>query len=239
MQSGLSSEHPVLVVITSQNCPHCVNMKGDGWPSESQKVSIPGGWKWDFPFFKAVLTGGKNDGISRAEFFNIHYVNGILAEFTILSLTEEGKVFVRRFKKTDNVGLSYASMLESDSTIKQEDLVKPQWRYKPEPNFEKYRDSWIPSNDISGFLVHVPVWLYFSSTIWWASVLKDEPLYGYSPGMRTTHQPHDHTRYMIPKSESRNVESKDPSKVIDELIKSPDVLYYPPEHGKIYMRIRQ
>lgn len=247
----MDTNHPILVIGTSQMCPHCVNMRGDGWPSESQRVSIPGGHKWNINFFKSVLTAGKNDGIQRVEIFAIHYYQRAsnpqnLIEFSIFSLTKTGKLLVRNFKQSPRgEGIMHASYEEPEIIdAKTEakvigDALKPEWKYNPDIDFEKYKRSWLPVDSIGQFSSYFPFFMYFSSTIWWANILQGSPLYCYIPGIKLVHQANDHTKYIIDRSTDPNPEFKDPIKVVEELLVIPDVLYYPPDHGQIYMRIQE
>lgn len=249
----MDTDHPILVIGTSQMCPACTNLKGDGWPSETHPIAIPGGHKWNNAFFKSVLTAGKNDGVQRVEIFGVHYYQRAanpanLIEFSIFSLTKTGDLLVRRFMKSPRgEGIMHARYDSGDETgvkINEDssvlkDSLKPTWKYNPDVDFEKYKRSWLPVDSIGYFSSYFPFFIYFSSTIWWANILQGLPLYCYIPGMKLVHQPSDHTKYMIDRTSESNPEFKDPIKVVEELLIIPDVLYYPPDHGKIYMRIHE
>lgn len=250
-------ERPVLVIGTSSQCGFCEMMRGDGWPmraipkpkdsKDMPRKIIPGGYLWTVPFFKSVLTGGENDGIQRVELFEVHYSDKIadsfdVSEFTIFDLNR-GKLRVRRYRYVPPVnrqparGISYA-IFEEDSDSGSP-VVEPKWQTSMKIDYLSFRDQWIPQ-ELDYFKLHFPFFNYVSSLIWYSSLKHNTPLYVFSPGYQTVHHPLDPNRYIL--SAEAGVDRQERDKplldVVKSLVKNPEPLHYPHDHGVIHMNIR-
>lgn len=73
---------PVIAILTSSKCGHCVVMRGDGNPKEPKRNrngkplshgKIKGGHHWSPTFFKKLIRGGSNDGNPKFRVFEFHF----------------------------------------------------------------------------------------------------------------------------------------------------------------------
>jgi len=233
--------------------------RGNGWPSVKNPMMIPpkSNYRWDTTFFKNLLTAGHNDGIQRIELFEVHYdrvfdtSSESLSEFSIFSLNKVGEVLIKKFKRSFKIVKTAAAdgspieRLERDEGLMHTTFVEGmepsevKWNKDIKTDFVKYRDSWIATSEIGPFQLHFPNIMYFSSTIWYSTILNNTSLYGYVPGRKVVYQPHDHLKYMVARRELNEKEDNlDPIEVVQMLLKDLTILHYPPEHGKIYMTLR-
>lgn len=252
-----NTEHTIVVIATANRCPFCDEMRGmprfdqqgvvrketlnrgNGWPSVKNPMMIPPkmNHRWDTQFFKSLLTGGQNDSKQRVEVLEIHYdvvfntTSDSLSEFSIFSLNKSGKLLVKKFIRTDK-GMAHATFVEGM------DLSEIKW-IKDSEDFVKYRNLWIPVEDIRDFQPRTyPNISYFSSTIWYSAIMNNTSLYAYIPGYKIVRQPHNHEKYMVfPAAPNESEDIFDPIEVSQTLLKDPQLLHYPSDHGKIQMRI--
>lgn len=167
---------PVIVIVTSQRCGHCIQMRGDGSlkPVDSP-VTIPSKWNWSENFFLYLLRGGQDKGPAKFRVFEINYntmsgsMNDIkeISEFTIGPNNKIKRVIY--INNNDN--LEVVTVIDDKKSFNPSSNVK----------FNDFVSKNIPS-DITNFTYGFPAVYYFSGSSWENSKLGKEPLYGLLAG---------------------------------------------------------
>lgn len=174
---------PVILIVTSQQCGHCVNMRKDGLiQSPDAPVSIKGtgniNWAWNEKFFQKLLRGGSDTGPAKFRVYEVHLAtmdpNGAVMEMAEFSLTKEGKVQrIGYYNKDGKLGVI------SSIGYKQ---TKPPMDIVPNKTLNGMVDSKIPRAYRNLVLVF-PSWIFVNGNVWDSAIGKDTPFYGYVGGL--------------------------------------------------------
>jgi len=177
----------VAVILTSEQCGHCRNMRGSGRllskneiKRDNKQPNIPGGNYYDAAFLKKLITGELGD-TPRVRVINIHYKtfnpNGGVSDISVMSLEKDG-ISVNQTMFKENNGktqVSVYSIAESGTVISNETFNKP---------WEEVTKDYIPVN-IQNYAMFYPSLLIFDGNAWAEGISKKTPIYGYLNGFET------------------------------------------------------
>jgi hypothetical protein len=188
---------PVILVITSQRCGHCVRMRGDGrlnssFDGESQS-SLPGGYGYDDTFIRKLISANpaavpKNDNTYPAKYrvYNLHLSkmggpdNEVL-EIIEFELKTGGTIEERIYKKNNSntdIEIYTVSSTNKPST---------KLHHTSTPWLDTIKNM-IPSGYVN-YLHFFPMILYFSAGAWDRALREGGPIYGYINGAETSQTP--------------------------------------------------
>jgi hypothetical protein len=163
---------PVIVIVSSLQCGHCVNMRGtDGsLKSNDSPISIPSKWSWNENFFLNLIRGGESSGPAKFRVFEINY--------SVLNPNPENIKQISEFTIVNNK-LKRVIYNNNNNNLEITTIVDGKNNTNPSTNtkFNEFVSKNIPS-DISNFAVIFPAVLYFSNNSWENSKLNKESLYG-------------------------------------------------------------
>jgi hypothetical protein len=191
---------PVILVITSQRCGHCVRMRGDGriqssrgQESSTTPSALPGGYSYNDAFIRKLITANpsavpRNDNMYPAKYrvYNLHLSkmggpdNEIL-EIIEFALKPGGAIEERLYKKND---------LNADVEIY---TVSPST--EPDSKLHHTSTPWLDTvkntipNAYTNYLHFFPMILYFTAGAWDRSLREGGPIYGYINGAETLQTP--------------------------------------------------
>ena len=171
----------VAVILTSQQCGHCRNMRGDGVLLSKDKIrnrqpNIPGGYYYDSSFMKRLITAGMNKD-AKLRVVNLHY---------------------KTFKPTDGFTDISIFTLENDNTVRQtflrevngktnltiyllSDTTKEISNQNIETSWAEITKTYVPNN-IANYAYFFPSLMIFESNEWTTSLKNNLPVFGYLNG---------------------------------------------------------
>lgn len=173
---------PVIAIITSRSCGHCMSMRGTGSLKENSSKTPgpirPGGYYWSPSFMKKLLTGNASGtGPAKVKVFEIFYQNLESAPPTHsneVSTFELADGTVKRTTYRPNNGGTLVTVEKGEGKVVGEQ--------KLDTNFESIIAKMVP-NDLSSLLHFFPGWYWFDGMIW-NEAIAGAPLYGYSPFLK-------------------------------------------------------
>jgi hypothetical protein len=165
---------PVIVIITSATCGHCINMRGDGsFKPEDSPPTIKrdetvgkksGGWAWTESFFRKLLRGGADSGsVNIIEFseFELDTFKNEVSRSTFYSQNDKlMNTFVIGYRKNP-----------------------PEPTEITDRTYSQYLRQCIPTQ-ISNYCYAYPSWFYCAGNNWYSSITDNTPLYGYLASMQ-------------------------------------------------------
>jgi len=183
---------PVIVIVTSGQCGHCLNVRGNGFlMAPDARPSIKGrdqrGWAWNEELMRALIRGGDaTAGSSEPKFrlFDVFFATlapTAIQEFSEYTLLPDGHVQRIMHASTPTGGLTTMTTIGYTTTI-------------PRPNIQNgimYADALkdaLPAN-LGDFVFAYPGWLYFDGKIWDAAIEKGDPLYAQAMGLSVIPKP--------------------------------------------------
>jgi hypothetical protein len=177
----------VAVLLTSERCGHCRNMRGSGRllskneiKRENKQPNIPGGNYYDATFMKKLITAeiGNN---AKLRVINIHYKTFNPAEgvtdISVFTLDNDG-VTIRQtmLKEQDGKGmLSIYTIADSGKVEATKELPTP---------WSEIVSNYIPVN-MANYIAFYPQMVLFEAKAWTEGIEKKTPIYGYINGMDT------------------------------------------------------
>lgn len=171
---------PIIVIITSSRCSHCISMRGqDGsFKSDDASSTIPNNWAWNEKFFSALLRGGEKSGPAKFKVYEINYStmnpNDAINEISEFSLGSNNHV--KRTIYSNNNDFLNVTTIEGDKKSTNPSNMK----------FSEFASKSIPK-DISNYILMYPSILYFSNSAWENSKSGKENLYGLIAGANVTY----------------------------------------------------
>lgn len=164
---------PVIVIVTSVQCGHCVSMRGaDGsLKSDDAPISIPSKWAWNEKFFLNLLRGGEQSGPAKFKVFEINYKIMNPSPDNIKEISEFSIGNSNRIKRV--IYNNIDDNLQTNTVIEDKNTISPSSNIK----FKDFVSRNIPA-EISNYIVFFPSILYFSNESWEKSKLNTESLYG-------------------------------------------------------------
>ncbi len=166
-------ELPVVAIVTSAQCGHCVLMRGNGDPLDTSPPRIVGGHGWTPKFFRSMILG---DGkVARVRVLEIHFTSMMVKSFDdILDFSEfiinaETKKLERHRYFNEGGKLVYTIITEG----KTENGLAP----SKTMTFSEFAATKIPQG-LFPFIKIFPTWLYAQGSIWDNALQNKAPLYG-------------------------------------------------------------
>lgn len=168
---------PVVLIITSNKCSACLQMKGSetGKPENiSSKKTINRIHGWDLVFFKKLLTANIEDNIQKFRVFEINFKSlspsditdvNYLVQFNLVNGNVERTVLTKGKKQNE------IKILKEENNRKIESNKIP-------GNYEDLIRSLIPEKIVPNYLYLYPSWAYFNAKIWNDAVTKKSVLFG-------------------------------------------------------------
>jgi hypothetical protein len=180
----------VLVLLTSERCGHCRNMRGSGRllsqteiKRDNKQPNIPGGNHYDAVFMKKLITAEVGN-TAKLRVINIHYktfnpAEGVM-DYNVFTLDGDG-VTVKQtmIKEKDGIGqMTLYAVGESGKVVLIEDINTP-WSDFCKKN--------IPVN-ISNYAFFYPSLILFEGKAWTEGLDKGTPIYGHLNGFETKNE---------------------------------------------------
>lgn len=169
---------PVLVIVTSRQCGHCLKLRGAGHLSKRLPRSFPNpqgnGWGWNEEFFLALLRGGMTSGPARLRVFEINFedLSGKLDQVSSFSEFSIEDSHIRRqayYNSSDR--MIYSNEVGDDPIISLQKVDNY--------GFYEYLNAMFPS-EIADFIHPYPGFIFASQYAWGRAIRKEEPLYALS-----------------------------------------------------------
>jgi len=177
----------IAVIITSEKCGHCRNMRGNGILLSKSKIekekktpTVPGGYHYDAAYMKKLIMAGSND-TPRFRLVNVHYNSfnpseGIM-DISVFTLEPDNK----SVRQTMFKGSEGKTLVEVYSIGDAGKKVSDQ---KDETKWEETVNKFIPKN-LPSYAYFFPTLNVFHMDAWMNSIKTGEPIYGYVNGMST------------------------------------------------------
>jgi hypothetical protein len=168
---------PIIILITSQQCGHCVHFRGDGTPRENQE--------WSLETIRRYLTGSslriKNPEMQAASLINIHLSTMQVDTDNIIEVDEyvindnNGKIYRNSFIRH---GDDIEYRVEIEGKYSKSGSTQLQNHFKEHNNnFIQYQANFIPMK-IKKLIAFFPAWIFVRLDDWTMSILNDAPLNG-------------------------------------------------------------
>lgn len=190
---------PVILIITSQRCGHCVKMRGDGHLHSSftgpAPSSMPGGHSYDDTFIRKLITADPTGAHKSNEqptpkyrLYNLHLASMGGPDNEVLELLEYvvksgGSVEERIYKKNSSSGNTDVEIYTVNPTT-----VPVSKLHQTTTSWADTVKTMIPSGYTS-YLYFFPMVLFFTSQVWDRGLRDGAPIYGYINGMETSPTP--------------------------------------------------
>jgi len=174
------------VLITSEKCGHCRNMRGDGILFSKQKIqkekrpaNVPGGYHYDAVFMKKMITADSE--IAKLRILNVNYksfnpTEGI-ADISVFTLEPDSKT-IRQTMLKEKVGktvLEVYTIGEVGKKVSTQDI---------DTKWEDTIKTYVPSN-LASYAYFYPTLSIFHFDSWMNSTRTGDPIYGYVNGLST------------------------------------------------------
>lgn len=177
----------VAVLLTSERCGHCRNMRGTGRllskneiKRDNKQPNIPGGNHYDAVFMKKMITA-EIGNVAKLRVINIHYKSFNPAEgvtdISIFTLDNDG-VTIRQTMLKEKEGKSSMTIYtvgESGKVEASKDLPTP---------WDEIVKTYIPVN-MQNYIAFYPQMVLFEGRAWTEGIEKKTPIFGYINGMDT------------------------------------------------------
>lgn len=176
----------IAVILTSERCGHCRNMRGTGRLLSQNEIkksdrqpNLPGGNYYDAKFMSKLILAGSKDSYFRV--INIHYKTfnpqeGVI-DISVFTL-EDNKTDVRQTMLTEKNGKAHTSIYtigENGKVVLSEDLPN---------NWSDLINSYVPVN-MSNYTAFYPSLIAFDKDNWSNSIKNKTPIYGVHNGFPT------------------------------------------------------
>jgi hypothetical protein len=176
----------VAVILTSERCGHCRNMRGNGRlltkgdiKRENKQPNIPGGNYYDANFMRKLITCelGKE---AKLRVINLHYKTfnpgeGFM-DISVFTLESDGNIKQTMLK--ENAGKTNVVTYligETGKVLSNNDIDTP---------WNEISKTYVPVN-IANYAFFFPSLVLFESTEWSESIRTGAPIYGYLNGFET------------------------------------------------------
>ena len=210
---------PVVVVMTSATCGHCIHMRGedgDFMPSNSPptiKKDSGNGWSWNETFFKTLLRAGADSGRAKCRVFEIHYQTMQAFYDNIISFTE--------FELADKEEVSKNTYYTQNNKLMNTYVIGYRTKSNlPEPtevtdiSFSDLIRKYIPTQ-IVNYARAYPSWFFCNGEVWNASLHDNTPLFGYLASAKVIKLPNG--EFGVDKSVNFG-DAEDPVTVINKIV---------------------
>jgi hypothetical protein len=176
----------VAVILTSERCGHCRNMRGNGRllsqaeiKKDNRQPNIPGGNYYDYKYMKKLMTVEMGSE-AKLRIVNLHWksfnpTEGMM-DISIFTLENDGTVrqtMLREINGKTNV--SIYSVGEIGKVISTQDMDK---------TWAEINKMYVPVN-ISNYAFFFPSLVLFEGNEWMNGIQKGTPIYGYVNGFDT------------------------------------------------------
>jgi hypothetical protein len=177
----------VAVIITSERCGHCRNMRGSGRLLSQNEIkkgnkqpNIPGGYHYDSKFMKKLITANM-DGSAKLRVINVNYrtfnpAEGVM-DISVFTLDPDGNT-VRQTMLTEKDGKTVVNVYtigENGQVVSTQDM----------PNsWTDITKTYIPVN-LPSYAFFFPSLVLFEGNAWTEGIRNNQPIYGYLNGFET------------------------------------------------------
>lgn len=177
----------VAVLLTSERCGHCRNMRGSGRllskneiKRDNKQANIPGGHHYDAAFMKKMITA-EIGNTPRLRVINIHYksfnpAEGVM-DISVFTLDNDSTT-VRQtmLKEKDGKGVMTIYTVGESGKIEASKELPTAW--------DELVKTYIPVN-MQNYIAFYPQMVLFEGKAWTEGIDKKTPIYGYINGMDT------------------------------------------------------
>lgn len=176
----------VAVLLTSETCGHCRNMRGNGRllskseiKKEGKQPTIPGGNHFDAAYMKKLITT-EIDAKPKLRVINLHYksfnpTEGMM-DISIFTLEADGNVKQTMLKESNGkTNMAVYLVGESGKVISSQNI---------DTSWADINKSYVPVN-ISAYAFFFPSLILFEGNEWTNGLKNNQPVYGYLNGFET------------------------------------------------------
>ena len=177
----------VAVILTSERCGHCRNMRGSGRllskaeiKKENKQPNIPVGNHYDATWMRKLITADMNKD-AKLRVINLHYKSFNPAEglmdISVVTLENDKEVRQTMLKETANgkTNMTIYIVGENGRVLSNQDIDTP---------WVEMCKTYVPVN-ISMYAFFFPSLLFFEGNEWTESITNKTPIYGYMNGFDT------------------------------------------------------
>jgi hypothetical protein len=182
----------VAVIITSQRCGHCRNMRGSGRLLSKNEISrdkkqpnIPGGYHYDAKFMKKLITADMppTNGVDTGKLrvINIHYKTFNLSEgvmdISVFTLEPDGNTIRQTFiyEKDGKSFVDIYTIGDSGQVVSSQEVPT---------GWSELTKRYTPVN-MNLYAFFFPILIFFEGNAWTEGMKNGTPLYGYVNGFET------------------------------------------------------
>jgi hypothetical protein len=177
---------PVAVILTSEQCGHCRNMRGTGRllskneiKSSGKQPNIPGGYHYDAAFMKKLITAETET--PKVKVINIHFktfeINKGIMDISVFTLESDNMTVKQTMlkEKDGKTQMSIYGIAENGKVIANSDVSTP---------WGEISNSYIPIN-LGMYAFFYPSLILFEGKAWTEGINNKAPIYGYLNGFDT------------------------------------------------------
>ena len=180
----------VALLITSERCGHCKNMRGNGRllsqneiKKDKKQATIPGGYHFDAKFMKKMICGGL-DGPAKLRVVNVHLTtmnpNEPVKDISVFTLQSDNETVEQTMLSEEGDKVRITTYLVGENgKVKNNELATVAWK--------DISKKYIPVN-MSGYCAYYPGIVLFESNTWTQGLQSNSPMYGYYNGFETKEQ---------------------------------------------------
>lgn len=177
------------VILTSERCGHCRNMRGNGKllskaeiKKDNKQPTIPGGNHFDASWMSKLITAGM-DKDAKIKVVNLHYKSFNPAEglmdISIFTLENNKEVRQTMLKESGSkTNMSIYVVGEGSKTLSSSDIST---------TWAEISNTYVPIN-ISMYAYFFPSIILFEENEWMSSIQNKVPIYGFLNGFKTKEQ---------------------------------------------------